>query len=362
MNRDSTFNFSAGPSVLPEKALLQAQADLMNFNSCGYSIMEMSHRSKMYQEVFDETKSLLKEIMNVPDTHEILFLQGGATLQFASVPLNLISKTGKASYAITGNFSNIAYNEAKKYGESLVACSSEDRNFSYIPKQNELKIDQESSYFHYCANNTIYGTEWHYVPDAGNVTMVSDMSSDILTQKVDFSKYGLVYAGAQKNMAPAGVTVVFVDKSIVGKALDITPQVMDYKIMIDKDSMLNTPPCWCIYMLGLNLKWVKEVGGIDAMEDRKIKRSKLLYDVLDSSTFYKAHADEDSRSYMNVTFRTKSDELDNEFVNGAAKLGLMNLKGHRKTGGIRASIYNAMPLEGCELLAKYMRKFEEEHR
>jgi len=362
MDRKNTYNFAAGPSTMPTPALEKAASELLNYNGLGISVMEMSHRSPAFADIFSSTKDKLRSIMNIPDTHEILFLQGGATLQFASIPMNLIGITGKADYAVTGNFATIASKEAEKYGKVHISASSADKNHSYIPTQEELNIDSDSSYFYYCANNTIYGTEWQYTPETNGVKMVCDMSSDILTAPVDFSKYSLVYAGAQKNMSLAGLTVVIVDKSVLGNALAITPQVMDYKILVEKDSMLNTPPCWCIYMLGLVLDWVIEQGGIPAMEALKKERAGLIYDVLDNSSIFIPHARSDSRSYMNITFRTQSDELDKEFISGAAKLGLLSLKGHRITGGMRASMYNAMPVEGARLLADYMKKFEVEHK
>ena len=352
------YNFSAGPSMLPLPVLEQAAAEMTNYRGSGQSVMEMSHRSKVYQAIFDETKADLKRIMKVPDTHEILFMQGGATLQFAAAPLNLIGATGKADYAVTGNFSNLAMKEAKKYGDIRVAASSEDRDHCYIPSQEQLSVDPEASYFYYCSNNTIYGTEWKYVPDTGKVPLVCDMSSDIMSQPVDVSKYGVIFAGVQKNMAPAGMAVVFVDKALCGKALPITPKIMDYQIMIDKDSMMNTPPCYTIYMLGLVLKWVDKQGGIEGLQEIKKAKAKLLYDVLDESSLFKGHADKESRSDMNVTFRTGNEELDAKFVKEATEAGFVNVKGHRNVGGMRASIYNAMPMEGAKALADFMREFE----
>jgi len=295
----------------------------------------------------------------VPDSHEVLFLQGGATAQFAAIPMNLM-KSGTADYAVTGHFSKKAAVEAEKYGRVNIACDTSTDNHSVIPPQSELTLSDGSDYFYYCANNTIYGTQWQYVPESSS-PLVCDMSSEILSKPVDVNKYGLIYAGAQKNMAPAGLTVVIVDKALAGHEMPITPEIFSYKEMISKDSMLNTPPCWCIYMLGLVCDWVRDMGGLSAMEELSIERSKLVYDVLDESRFYTAHADKSSRSRMNVTFRTPSAELDAEFVKGAAAEGLVNLKGHKKTGGLRASLYNAMPVEGAAKLAEYMKKFEVEH-
>lgn len=339
-------------------ALERAAADMVNYRGSGMSVMEMSHRSKVYLEIFDEVKSDLKRMMKIPDSHEIIFMQGGATMQFSAVPLNLIGKTGKADYAVTGNFSNLARKEAKKYGEVAVACSSEDRNHTYIPAQEDLNISSDASYFHYCANNTIYGTEWKYVPDAGSVPIVCDMSSNIMSAPVDVSKYGVIYAGVQKNMAPAGMAVVIVNKALAGDELAITPKLLSYELMIESDSMNNTPPCYTIYMLGLVLKWLDEHGGIKRMSEIKAEKAKILYDALDSSSFFTGCAEKAARSDMNVTFRTKSEELDDKFAKEAAAAGFENLKGHRSVGGLRASIYNAMPAEGVQKLAEFMAGFE----
>lgn len=359
MSREQVYNFSAGPSVMPESVLRNAQQNLMDYNGCGMSVMEMSHRSSMFQDIFDSTKAKFKEILSVPDTHEILFLQGGATLQFAAIPMNLI-EGGTADYAVTGNFSDKAAEEAEKYGTVHIAASSKSTGFDRIPTQNELKLSDDAKYFYYCANNTIYGTEWQYVPET-DCPLVCDMSSDILSRPVDVSKYGLIYAGAQKNMAPAGLTVVIVDKSLAGRELVNTPKIMSYETLIKTDSMLNTPPCWCIYMLGLTLDWLIEQGGVKGMEEIKRARAAKLYDYLDNSSLFKAHAQINSRSDMNVTFRTGDDALDKEFIAGAAKVGLLNVKGHKIAGGMRASLYNAMPMEGVEALIKYMKEFEAAH-
>lgn len=347
--------------MLPLSVLERAGAEITNYHGSGMSVMEMSHRSKVFIQIFEETQAKLRRLMKVPDNYKILFLQTGATGQFSMIPLNLIGKTGRADYAVTGNFSNLAYKEAQKYGQISLAASSEDRNHTYIPSQDQLKLDPEASYFYYCANNTVYGTEWQYVPETGSVPLVCDMSSDILSRPVDVSKFGIIYAGAQKNMAPAGLTVVIIREDLAGHELPYTPVMMSYKAMIDKDSMYNTPPCWCIYMLGLVLEWVEAEGGIKVMDERRRERSRLIYDVLDNSRLYKPHAAADSRSCMNVTFRTGSEELDAEFVKGAAERGLLNVKGHRLTGGMRASLYNAMPMEGARALAQYMKDFEVAH-
>ena len=355
---DRIFNFSAGPSMLPLSALERAAKDMMNYNGSGMSVMEMSHRSKPFQKIFDDTQEKLRRIMNVPEGYKILFLQGGASGQFSMVPLNLIGKTGKADYAVTGNFASIAYKEAKKYGEISVAASSEDKDFTYIPSQDQLILNPEASYFYYCANNTIYGTEWQYVPETGDVPLVCDMSSDILSRQVDVSKYGIIFAGAQKNMAPAGLTVVIIREDLAGNELPYTPLMMNYQTMIEKDSMYNTPPCWCIYMLGLTLDWLEEQGGIPGMEKRKKLKAGMLYDTIDSSRLFTAAALPGSRSDMNVTFRTGNAELDAKFIAESVSAGFSNLKGHRKVGGMRASIYNAMPMEGVEKLCDFIREFD----
>ena len=359
MSTDRIYNFSSGPSMLPLSVLEQAAAEMTNYRGSGMSVMEMSHRSKVYIDIFDETKADLKRILKIPDTHEILFMQGGATLQFSAVPLNLIGKTGKADYAVTGNFSELAMKEAKKYGEVNIACSSADTNHTYIPSQESLKLSYDASYFYYCANNTIFGTEWKYVPDTGEVPLVCDMSSNILTMPVDISKYGIAYAGVQKNMAPAGMAVVIIDKALAGKELAFTPKLLSYQLMIDSDSMNNTPPCYTIYMLGLVLKWLDRQGGVDGMSKIKTEKAKIIYDVIDGSNFYAGCAEKAARSDMNVTFRTPSDELDSRFVKQSLSEGFDNLKGHRIAGGLRASIYNAMPMEGVRELARFMREFEQ---
>jgi len=358
MNQSRVYNFAAGPSVLPLSVLEHAGAEITNCRGSGMSVMEMSHRSKMFMDIFQETQDKLRRLMEIPQDYHILFLQTGASGQFSMIPLNLIGKTGRANYAVTGNFSGLACKEAKKYGEITLACDTADRNHSYIPRQSGLKLDPEASYFYYCANNTIYGTEWDYVPETEGVPLVCDMSSDILSRPVDVSKYGIIYAGAQKNMAPAGLTVVIIKDGLAGHELPFTPLMMNYQTMIDKDSMYNTPPCWCIYMLGLVLDWVEENGGTAGMEKLRQTRSGMLYDVLDSSRLFTCHAEKGSRSGMNVTFRTGSEELDAKFVQEATQAGFVNLKGHRKTGGMRASIYNAMPVEGVEKLCDFICAFD----
>ena len=362
MANERVYNFSAGPSMLPLEILERAGSEITNYQGSGMSVMEMSHRSKVFLKIFEDTRAKLKKLLNVPDGYQILFLQGGASAQFSMVPLNLIGKTGKADYAITGNFANNAYKEAKKYGEISVAASSADRNHTYIPTQDQLKLDPEASYFYYCANNTIYGTEWQYVPETNGVPIVCDMSSNILSRPIDVSKYGIIFAGAQKNMAPAGLTVVIMREDLAGNELPITPLMMSYKTMSEKESMYNTPPCWCIYMLGLNLDWLESLGGVEGMEKIKGGKAAMLYDCIDNSKLFTCAAEKGSRSDMNVTFRSASEELDAKFVAEATAAGFTNLKGHRSVGGMRASIYNAMPMEGVEKLVQFMEKFEKENR
>ena len=360
MSREQIYNFAAGPSVLPESALRQAQRELLDYRGSGMSVMEMSHRSPVFQEIFDGAREKLRRALSVPESHEILFLQGGATLQFAAIPMNLLAG-GAADYAVTGHFARRAAAEAEKYGAVRLAYDGAPTGFDRIPAQDDLKLSPDARYFYYCANNTVYGTEWQYVPEAP-APLVCDMSSDILSRPVEVSKYGLIYAGAQKNMAPAGLTVVILDRALAGRALPYTPELLRYDVMIEHGSMLNTPPCWCVYMLSLVLDWLEAQGGVGAMADLRRERAGLLYALLDESSFYTAHARPGSRSEMNVTFRTPSPELDALFVKEAAAKGLLNLKGHKAVGGLRASLYNAMPPEGARALRDFMKDFEVEHR
>ncbi|MDY3617703.1 3-phosphoserine/phosphohydroxythreonine transaminase [Agathobaculum sp.] len=357
------YNFSAGPSMLPVPVLERAASEMLNYKGSGMSVMEMSHRSKVYDGVIKETEAALRRVLSIPDNYKVLFLQGGATMQFAAIPMNLM-KTGKADYAVTGNFANNAYKEAKKFGDIHVAFTSKEGNFDRVPTQAELDIRPDADYFYICANNTIYGTEYQYDPETpANVPLVADMSSNILSKPVDVSKYGVIYAGAQKNMGPAGVTVVIVREDLLGGyPLEKYPVMLDWKTMAEKESMYNTPPTYGIYVLGLVLAWVEEQGGVSAMQKLAEKRSSMLYDYLDSQDFYQPVAEKASRSHMNVTFRTGDDELDAKFAKESAAAGMSNLKGHRSVGGMRASIYNAMPVEGVETLIAFMKKFAEENR
>ncbi len=361
MVNERVFNFSAGPAVLPEVVLQKASNEMLNFGGSGMSVMEMSHRSSIYQSIFDSAKNKLRAIMNIPDTHEILFLQGGATQQFAMIPMNLMGENGVADYAVTGSFANNALKEAKKYGNVNLAASSADKNHTYIPTQDKITVTEGSKYFYYCANNTIFGTEWQYVPEV-NSPLVCDMSSNILSTPVDVSKYGIIFAGAQKNMGPAGLTVAIIDKALAGAHFAYTPEIMSYKTMIDKDSMYNTPPSYSIYILGLVLEWIENFGGLTAMAKLRDERSALLYNYLDESAMFNGCAEIADRSKMNVTFRSSSEELDAKFVKEATATGFLNLKGHRSVGGMRASIYNAQPMEGVAKLVEFMKKFEVENR
>lgn len=361
MTQKRSFNFSAGPAMLPLEVLERAGIESINYRGCGMSVMEMSHRSRVFGQIFDETKEKFKKLLSVPEDYEVLFLQGGASMQFSAVPLNLMGRTGKADYALTGNFSTLAWEEAKKYGDAAVACSSEDANHTYIPTQAELVVRPDASYVHYCANNTIYGTEWPYIPETGDVPLVCDMSSNIGSRPVDVSRYGVIYAGAQKNLAPAGLTVVIVKKTLAGHALPQTPRMLDWQTEIQQDSMYNTPPCWCIYMLGLMCDWLDAQGGVAEMERRNRAKARMLYETIDGSRHFQCAAKPGSRSNMNVTFRTQSPELDAQFVADCAQQGLVNLKGHRKVGGMRASIYNAMPVEGVERLCEAIGRFDKKY-
>lgn len=361
MAENRIFNFSAGPSMLPLEVLQKAKSQMLNYEGSGMSVMEMSHRSKVYDQIIVETQKKLRSILNVPDNYKVLFLQGGATMQFSMVPLNLMKK-GKADYIVTGNFANNAYKEACKFGDIHLAASSKDKNHSYIPSQAQLHLQADADYVYLCSNNTIYGTQWKYIPETNGVPIVADMSSDILSKLIDVSKYGVIFAGAQKNMGCAGLTVVIIREDLLGNAKENTPVLLDYKTMADKDSMYNTPPTYAIYILGLVLEWIESMGGLEAMEKLNEKKANILYDYLDASEFYKPTAQKEARSWMNVTFTTPSEELDATFVKESAQVGMSNLKGHRAVGGIRASIYNAMPIEGVQALVEFMKKFEEEHK
>ena len=354
MNR--VYNFSAGPSMLPLPVLEKAAAELICYGDSGMSVMEMSHRSADYEAIIADAQTLLRKLMNIPENYKILFLQGGASTQFAAVPLNLMVN-GKADYVVTGQFSKKAYKEAQKYGDCRLVASSEDKNNTYIPRLTKADFREDADYVHICFNNTIYGTKWDYIPDTGNVPLVADMSSCILSEPVDVSKFGVIYAGAQKNVAPAGLTIVIVREDLLGKSRPETPTMLDYKTMADNDSMYNTPPCWCIYMAKLVFDWLLSIGGLEEIKRRNEKKASLLYDYLDSQSYYTAPVAKNCRSMMNVVFVTGDANLDKKFATEAAAAGLKNLKGHRSVGGMRASIYNAMPYEGVEKLVEFMKAF-----
>jgi len=361
MKMSRVYNFSAGPAVLPEKVLKIAADEMLDYKGTGQSVMEMSHRSKAYQAIIDECEALLREVMSIPENYKVLFLQGGASSQFAMIPLNLMNKSGKADFVITGQWANKAYQEASRYGDCKVIASSKDKTFSYIPQLDKSEFRADADYFHICENNTIYGTKWTELPDTGNVPLVADMSSCILSEPVDVSKYGLIYAGAQKNMGPAGLTVVIIREDLIGNAKDFTPTMFNYQIHAENGSMYNTPPTYGIYILKLVLEWVKELGGLEAMKAINEKKAAVIYNFLDSSKMFKATVQGKDRSMMNIPFVTGNEELDAKFVSEAKKAGFINLKGHRSVGGMRASIYNAMPIEGCEKLVEFMKKFEAEN-
>jgi len=361
MSRENTYNFSAGPSALPTEVLATAAGELLDFRSTGMSVMEMSHRSSAFLSIFNETKADLKELLAVPDTHEVLFLQGGASSQFSMIPLNLMASDECADYAVTGNFAKIAAKEAAKFGKVNIAADTSDCNHTRIPAQSELKLNPDAKYFYYCGNNTIFGTEWQYIPEV-SVPLVTDMSSNILTKPLDVSKFGIIFAGAQKNLAPAGVTLVIIDKALAGHEQPITPLMMSYQTMINKDSMYNTPPCYNIYMLGLMMKWIKKQGGLEAMDTIRREKSALLYDYLEESKLFIPCAEKPSRSFMNVTFNTGNADADAAFCKAAAAAGFVNLKGHRLVGGMRASIYNAVPIEAVKALVEFMKGYEVKNR
>ena len=356
------YNFSAGPSMLPEDVLKTAAAEMLEYGASGQSVMEMSHRSKEYQAIIDAAEADLRDIMNIPDNYTVLFLQGGASTQFAMVPFNLMNKNGKADYIITGQWAKKAYKEAARYGKARAIASSEDKTFSYIPKITPDMIDPEADYVHICMNNTIYGTKWHNLPECGNVPLVADISSCILSEPIDVSKFGLLYAGAQKNVAPAGLTIVIVRNDLLGNAMDMTPTMLNYVTHSENGSMFNTPPCYTIYIAGLVFKWIKELGGLEKMKEINENKAKILYDFLDGSSLFKGTVVPEDRSLMNVPFITGNEELDAKFVKAAKEAGFVNIKGHRSVGGMRASIYNAMPTEGVIKLVEFMKKFEEENK
>ena len=348
------YNFSAGPSMLPESVLKTAAAEMLDYKGTGESVMEMSHRSKEYGAIITEAESLLREIMNIPDNYKVLFLQGGASTQFAAIPLNFMNGSGKADYVITGQWAKKAAQEASRYGEVNIVASSADKTFSYIPKLDKSTFTPDADYFYICMNNTIYGTVYHELPETGDVPLIADISSCFLSEPLDVTKFGMLYGGAQKNVAPAGVTICIIREDLLGKARDICPTMLNYQIHADNGSMYNTPPCYTIYIMKLVLEWIKnEVGGLEKMKELNERKAKILYDFLDSSELFKGTVVPEDRSLMNVPFVTGDADLDAKFVKEATAAGFINIKGHRTVGGMRASIYNAMPIEGVEKLVAF---------
>ena len=356
------YNFSAGPSMLAESVLKTAADEMLDYHGCGQSVMEMSHRSKIYKTIIEGAEALLREVMNIPDNYKVLFLQGGASTQFAAIPLNLMNGSGKADYVITGQWANKAFKEAARYGEAKAVASSADKTYSYIPKLDPATFTKDADYFYICMNNTIYGTKFHELPETGDVPLIADISSCILSEPIDVSKFGMLYAGAQKNVAPAGLTIVIIREDLLGHARDITPTMLNYVTHAEAGSMFNTPPCYNIYICKLVLEWLKnDIGGLENMKKINEEKSGMIYDFLDNSKMFRGTVVPEDRSMMNIPFVTDSDELNAKFIKGAEEAGFVNLKGHRSVGGMRASVYNAMPVEGCRKLVEFMKKFEEEN-
>ncbi|MEW6313604.1 MAG: 3-phosphoserine/phosphohydroxythreonine transaminase [Pseudomonadota bacterium] len=355
------YNFSAGPAVLPQEVLAQARDEMMDWHGSGMSVMEMSHRGKEFMDIAARAETDLRELMAIPANYKVLFLQGGASAQFSMVPMNLLRGKNSADYVNTGEWSKKAISEAKKFCTVNVAASSDDANFTYAPKQAQWKLNPDAAYVHYTPNETIGGVEFNWIPDTGKVPLVADMSSNILSRPIDVSRYGLIYAGAQKNVGPAGLTIVVVRDDLIGRTVDGTPTMLDYKTHADNDSMYNTPPTYAIYIAGLVFQWLKKNGGLAQMEQHNIAKARLLYDFLDGSKFYKCPVAKEDRSRMNVPFTLKDAALDEEFLKKAKTRGLVQLKGHRSVGGMRASIYNAMPLAGVKALVEFMREFESDN-
>ncbi len=359
---ERVYNFSAGPSMLPLEVLETAAAEMTNYKGSGMSVMEMSHRSKEFEDIITQAESLLRDLMHIPENYKVLFLQGGGSSQFSMIPLNLFKNSKKADFIVTGSWTKKAAAEAKRYGEVNVLASSEADVFSYIPKVSKESYSPDADYFYITTNNTIYGTRYINLPETGNVPLVGDMSSNILSQTYDVSKFGLIFAGAQKNIGPSGVTIVIVRDDLIGHAADLTPTMFNYKIHTENGSLYNTPPTYNIYIAKLTFEWVKKQGGVEGIEKMNEKKASLLYDYIDSSTLFKNPVAKEDRSLMNITFVTGSSEIDKKFLTEAKQQGMVNLGGHRSVGGMRASIYNAMPLEGVEKLVEFMKKFEMENK
>ena len=355
------YNFSAGPSQLPLSVLEKAQADLVSYQDCGSSVMEMSHRSAYFEPIIQDAEATLRRIMNIPDNYAVLFLQGGASLQFSMIPMNLAKQGDTMAYIVTGQFAKKAFQEGKRWGNAVCVASGEDTNFQTIPEVTPDMIPADAKFVHFTGNNTIFGTTFNTLPDVGDKTMVCDLSSVILGKEFDVSKFGLIYAGAQKNIGPSGLCVLIVRKDLLGKAMDICPKLLNWQIQVEKASMYNTPNTWGIYLAGLTFEWLKDIGGVKAVEAVNKEKAAMLYDFLDNSKLFKATAQPKYRSRMNVTFVTGDADKDAAFVKAAAAEDLVNLKGHRSVGCMRASIYNAMPIEGVKKLVEFMKKFEVEN-
>ena len=357
------YNFSAGPAVLPEEVLKEAAAEMLDYEGTGMSVMEMSHRSKPFEKILEDAIQDLKDLMNIPDNYKVIFVQGGASQQFAAVPMNLMSKNKKADYILTGQFSTKAYQEAQLFGDIKVLASSKESKFSYIPDCSDLDVRDDADYVYICENNTIYGTKFKELPNTKGKPLVSDQSSCFLSEPIDVTKYGVIYAGVQKNVGPAGLVVLIIREDLIKEDLEfVTPTMLKWKTQVDNNSLYNTPNSYSIYICGKVFKWLKANGGLEAMKKRNEEKAALLYDYLDTTDFYICAAEKDSRSMMNVTFKTKDPELDAKFVEEAKKNNIANIKGHRSIGGMRASIYNAMPKAGVEALVAFMKKFEEENK
>ena len=357
------YNFSAGPAMLPEEVLKEAAEEMLDYRGCGMSVMEMSHRSKVYQQIIDEAEADLRKLVGIPDNYKVLFLQGGATLQFGMIPMNLMTVNKKADYIHTGVWTKKAMADAKFFGEVRMVASSEDKKFSYIPDVKSMKFNKDSDYVYMCDNNTIYGTKFKEYPDTGDIPLICDMSSCFLSEPIDVKKFGMIYAGAQKNVGPAGVTIIIIRDDLVARSAELPlPVYLRYAPHAENGSMYNTPPTYGIYICGKVFKWLLNNGGLEERKRLNEEKAKVLYDYLDKSSFYKTSVEPNSRSLMNVTFRTPSEELDAQFLEEVKKYKFTNLKGHRSTGGLRASIYNAMPKAGVEALVKFMKEFEEEHK
>lgn len=356
------YNFSAGPSMLPESVLNLAADEMLDYKGTGESVMEMSHRSPEFEAIINEAEALIRELMDIPENYKVLFLQGGASTQFSAIPLNFMNGSNKADFVVSGSWSKKAAAEAARYGDVKIVASSEDENFSRVPDMDKSTFRKDADYFYICLNETIQGNIMRNLPDTGDVPLIADISSCFLSEPIDVSRFGMLFGGAQKNIAPAGLTICIIREDLLGNARDITPTMLNYETMAKKKSMYNTPPCWNIYMCGLVMKWIKNLGGLAEMKRRNEAKAKILYDALDESDMFRGTVRKQDRSLMNVPFVTDSDELNKEFIKGCAENGMINIKGHRSVGGMRASIYNAMPIQGVEKLVEYMKQFEIEHK